>query len=468
MAERNKILHLSIKAAILVSISAALTACSGLNSEFDPLKQQNKLKLPVILEDTNADPGVAEFSLEAQEGRTEFAEGFPADTIGYNGSYLGPVIRFSNGEKVTINVKNSLGFPTTLHWHGLVVDGEMDGGPHQGIMPGESWSPSFTIDQPAATLWYHPHLMGSSADQVYFGLAGLIYVDDQVSENLNLPDDYGVNDIPLIVQDRSFSSEGNLDYRTSMMGVVPGDTILINGTLNPYLDVNRENVRLRILNASNSENFNFRLSDDRSFLQIASDGGFLEKPISQESLVLAPGERAEIIVDFTKAGRDNISLMNENAPILDFNISGKEIAASIPVSLSDAAAIPDGVNPRVRVFELQNMGTTGTINGRSFDMDRIDEEVPLNETEIWVIRNLGGMMQTSGHPFHVHGTQFQIISRDGNEPPLAERGWKDTVFVKTGEEVRIKVRFSKVGVFMYHCHILEHEDGGMMGQFRVQ
>ncbi len=110
MAERNKILHLSIKAAILVSISAALTACSGLNSEFDPLKQQNKLKLPVILEDTNADPGVAEFSLEAQEGRTEFAEGFPADTIGYNGSYLGPVIRFSSGEKVTINVKNSLRF----------------------------------------------------------------------------------------------------------------------------------------------------------------------------------------------------------------------------------------------------------------------------------------------------------------------------------------------------------------------
>ena len=468
MAERNKILHLSIKAAILVSISAALTACSGLNSEFDPLQQQNKLKLPVILEDTNADPGVAEFSLEAQEGRTEFAEGFPADTIGYNGSYLGPVIRFSNGEKVTINVKNSLSFPTTVHWHGLVVDGEMDGGPHQGIMPGESWSPSFTVDQPAATLWYHPHLMGSSADQVYFGLAGLIYIDDEVSEGLNLPDDYGVNDIPLIVQDRSFSSEGNLDYRTSMMGVVPGDTILINGTLNPYLDVNRENVRLRILNASNSENFNFRLSDDRSFLQIASDGGFLEKPISQESLVLAPGERAEIMVDFTKAGRDKISLMNGNAPILDFNISGKEIAASIPVSLSDAAAIPDGVNPKVRVFELQSMGTTGTINGRSFDMDRIDEEVPLNETEIWVIRNLGGMMQTSGHPFHVHGTQFQIISRDGNEPPLSERGWKDTVFVKTGEEVKIKVRFSKVGIFMYHCHILEHEDGGMMGQFRVQ
>jgi FtsP/CotA-like multicopper oxidase with cupredoxin domain len=254
-----------------------------------------------------------------------------------------------------------------------------------------------------------------------------------------------------------------------MMGVVPGDTILINGTLNPYLDVKRETVRFRILNASNSENFNFRLSDDRSFWQIASDGGFLPEPISQKSLILAPGERAEIIVDFTKSGRDKISLMNGNAPILDFNISGKEVAAAeIPDSLSDAAAVPDVVNPRVRVFELQSMGMTGTINGKSYDMDRIDEEVPQNETEIWVIRNLGGMMQTSGHPFHVHGTQFQIISRDGMDPPLEERGWKDTVFVKTGEEVKIKVRFSKEGVFMYHCHILEHEDGGMMGQFRVQ
>ncbi|HSN58101.1 MAG TPA: multicopper oxidase domain-containing protein, partial [Clostridiaceae bacterium] len=327
MAEMNIIRRLSIKAAILVSISVALTACSGLKTEFDP-QQENRLKLPVVLEDTNADPGAAEFSLEAKEGMTEFAEGFKADTIGYNGDYLGPVLRFSKGEKVTIHVKNSLSFPTTVHWHGLVVEGEMDGGPHQGIMPGESWSPSFTVDQPAATLWYHPHLMGSSADQVYFGLAGLIYVDDDVSEGLNLPDNYGINDIPLIVQDRSFKSDGNLDYRTSMMGVVPGESILINGTLNPYLDVKRENVRFRILNASNSENFNFRLSDDSSFWQIASDGGFLQEPVSQKSLTLAPGERAEIIVDFTKSGRDKISLMNGNAPILDFNISGKEVAAA--------------------------------------------------------------------------------------------------------------------------------------------
>jgi FtsP/CotA-like multicopper oxidase with cupredoxin domain len=125
------------------------------------------------------------------------------DTHGYNGSYLGPVLRIRRGEKVTIHVNNRLDFPTTLHWHGLVVDGEQDGGPHQGIQPGESWNPTFTVDQPAATLWYHPHLLGDTADQVYYGLSGLIYIEDEISDPLNLPQSYGQNDIPLIIQDRA-------------------------------------------------------------------------------------------------------------------------------------------------------------------------------------------------------------------------------------------------------------------------
>lgn len=429
----------------------------------------NELKMPPILEDTNPDPEIADFTISADEGSTEFVEGLPADTIGYNGSYLGPVIRVNRGERVNINVQNKLGFPTTVHWHGLVVEGEMDGGPHQGILPEESWKPSFTVDQPAATLWYHPHLMGSSADQVYFGLAGLIYIDDEVSRSLDLPDEYGKNDIPLIVQDRNFKSDGNFDYRTSMMGVTPGDKILVNGTVNPYLDVDREQVRLRILNASNSENFNFRLSDSSEFKQIASDGGFLKEPIERRSVRLSPGERAEIVVDFSKTERNTVSLISGNKTFIDFNVSEtRGDSFGIPDSLGDVEDIAVGDNPNVRVFELQSMGATGTINGKSFDMDRIDEEVNIGETEIWVVRNLGGMMQTEGHPFHVHGTQFQVVSRDGKEPPSWERGFKDTVFVRSGEEVRLKVRFSKTGVFMYHCHILEHEDGGMMGQFSVQ
>ncbi|NMC27719.1 MAG: multicopper oxidase domain-containing protein, partial [Syntrophomonadaceae bacterium] len=142
------------------------------------------LKLPVQLEDTNPDPDVADYVLTAQAGQTYFIDGLPAATLGYNGNYLGPMLRLRNGEQVNIRVENDLAFATTVHWHGLAVDGDQDGGPQQGILPGQSWSPSFIVDQPAATLWYHPHLMGNTADQVYYGLTGLIYIDDEISDGL--------------------------------------------------------------------------------------------------------------------------------------------------------------------------------------------------------------------------------------------------------------------------------------------
>lgn len=431
-------------------------------------RKENMLKIPVLLQDQNPDPHVAEFVLDVQSGQANFLGGQLTETLGYNGSYLGPVIRIRKGEQVSIRVNNNLSFPTTIHWHGLVVDGEHDGGPHQGIHPSESWNPTFTVDQDAATLWYHPHLMGDTANQVYYGLAGLIYVDDDNSEQLNLPKEYGVNDIPLIVQDRSFNRDGSFAYRTTMMGVVAGDTILINGTIRPFLNVTKGNIRFRILNASNSQNFEFRLSDRSSFQQIASDGGFLEAPLTRQSIVLAPGERAEAIVDFSEIMGDTVSLMLGNRPIMTINITDtKSDTTEIPKSLTTITPIPTDTNTKTRVFELQSMGLSGTINGKFFDMNRIDEEVNLNESEIWIIRNRGGMMHSDGHPFHVHGTQFQVLSRNGQLPPPEERGFKDTVFVNVGEEVRIIVRFSHPGIFMYHCHILEHEDNGMMGQFRV-
>jgi FtsP/CotA-like multicopper oxidase with cupredoxin domain len=203
-------------------------------------------------------------------------------------------------------------------------------------------------------------------------------------------------------------------------------------------------------------------------MMIASDGGFLSRPISKKALFLAPGERAEIIIDFGKVNKKSITLSSDNKKILEFKIAEKlEKSPDINKELVVISELPIGINPVKRVFELESMGINGTINGKYYDMNRIDEEVKRNETEIWVVRNLGGMMQTGGHPFHVHGTQFQIVSRDGKAPPPEERGFKDTVFVDVGEEVILRVVFKYPGIFMYHCHILEHEDNGMMGQFRV-
>ncbi len=430
----------------------------------------NAMIIPEILEDQSADPDTASFELFVQQGEMEFFPGRTTETLGYNGNYLGPIIPVRRGQEVNVSVHNQLGEPTTVHWHGMDISGEADGGPHQPIMPGEVWEPNFTIDQPAATLWYHPHLHGTTGPQVYSGLAGLIYIEDDVSDRLNLPKDYGINDIPLILQDRNFNSDGSFSYQLDRMGLVPGDTMLINGTVDPYVEVNAEKVRLRILNGSNFENFNLQLSDGSSFYQIASDGGFLESPVARDSLFITPGERMEVIVDFSTATTDTeIALMAGEHPVLQFYVLDSEGAnTEIPESLAVIPEISAGDDSPTRVFELQSMGLRGTINGKSFNMNRIDEEVNQNETEIWIIRNSRSMMHSSGHPFHVHGTQFQVISRNGNPPPPEERGFKDTIHVDPGEEVIIVVRFNHTGLYMYHCHMLEHEDYGMMGQFMVQ
>lgn len=471
MKKINKIYIIPVLFVLAVLLVFGIVLLFNLFIEFSGFgwKSQDMLQMPEFLEDMNNDPDITEYQLNVQEGQTEFIDGKLTDTIGYNGSYLGPILRFTKGQQTNIIVNNELNNPTTLHWHGLMVDGEQDGGPMQGIMPKESWQPSFIVDQPAATLWYHPHFIGSTADQVYYGLAGLIYIEDEISKELNLPELYGINDIPLIIQDRNFNQDGSFDYRTSMMGVVPGEEILINGTIRPYVNINHEKVRFRILNASNSQNLNLVLSDNTSFLMIASDGGFLSKPILKEHLFLAPGERGEIIIDFSRVRKDSVFLFDGNTKILEFKIMEKlEKSSDINDNLAVISELPMDVSPVSRVFELESMGINGTINGKYYDMNRIDEEVGINETEIWIIRNLGGMMQRGGHPFHVHGTQFQIISRNGEAPPLEERGFKDTVFVDVGEEVKLRVVFRHPGIFMYHCHILEHEDNGMMGQFRVQ
>lgn len=436
-----------------------------------PTVDGNRLRLPELLEDLNPDPMAAEYVLRADEGEMTFFAGKTTKTFGYNGNYLGPLIRMRNGESVSIRVDNMLEDVTTIHWHGLEVNGDQDGGPHQGIAPGDSWKPTFTVAQPAATLWYHPHLKGTTADQVYMGLAGLIYIEDEVSDGLNLPKDYGVNDFPVIVQDRNFSPDGNFHHQTNMMGVVPGDTLLVNGTIEPFVEVNRGKVRLRLVDASNSENYSFTMSDGSSFLQVASDGGFLEAPVTRSRVFLAPGERAEVIVDFSQTEADTVSLMIGRFRVVEFRLSDRgPDTTEVPERLATLPEVDETVATEERRFEMEGMGISGTINGKYFHMNRIDEEVTLGNTEIWTVTTVGGgmMMQQGGHPFHIHGTQFRILTRNGKTPPPEERGFKDTVFVDIGEEVRLLVSFNHEGLFMFHCHILEHEDFGMMGQFVVR
>ena len=365
----------------------------------------------------------------------------------------------------------------------------MDGGPHQRIEPNSTWTPEFPIDQPAATLWYHPHLMNTTGVQVYKGLAGLFYIDDEYSEALEIPKDYGDNDNPIIVQDKRFTEEGQIPYTLTMqdqMDGFMGNTILINGVISPELAVKNEVIRLRILNGSNARSYAFNFDNGTEFYQIASDGGFLEESLPMTSLELAPAERAEILVDLSayEIG-DQLTFQDVDNNLLRLVVTGEsEQTVTIPKELVAIEKYKREDIVRSREFVMSGAGPMVAINGKQMDMNRIDEYLELGELEEWVVSNeMGGMggsrgmmgrrgmmggMHSSPHPFHVHGAQFQIIERNGDTPPANEHGWKDTVMVREGEEVRLLVKFNKEGLFMYHCHILEHEDAGMIGQFLVE
>ena len=447
------------------------------------------------------------FDLLMQNGSKEFIAGFLTSTSGYNGDYLGPTLLMRKGDQVVLNVTNQLGERTSTHWHGLHVPAAMDGGPHQMIESGETWTASFPVLNRAATYWYHPHLHPSPGQgaifeptgtgyQVYRGLAGMIIIEDGTSDTLALPRSYGRDDIPLILQDRRFHEDGSLmhfptDFNpTRDPALRKGGHFLVNGVEGPILEVGAQVVRLRILNASNARVYNLGFSDERTFYQVVSDGGFLPAPVPLSRLVLAPAERAEILLDLGTDEGGSLTLRSFNSengtmfvpPPLqdpwdtpDFDLLEIRIGSTtadavltLPEALATVTRIPefDAVNAESpRPFEL-NANPFG-INGKRMDMAIIDEQIRLGDTEIWEITN----PNSQAHPFHVHGDSFQILSRDGSPPPAHELGWKDVVLVRPFGTARIIKRFhdyaDPVNPYMFHCHILEHEDVGMMGQFVV-
>ncbi|RAI46183.1 multicopper oxidase family protein [Rhodoplanes roseus] len=465
------------------------------------------LKIPDLIDARKEGQSLA---LKVQTGTTAFFPGRDSRTFGYNGNYLGPVIRVHRGDDVEIAVTNALSEATTVHWHGLLIPGEMDGGPHQLIRPGTTWRPVVSVRQPAATLFYHSHVHDRTAEQVYSGLTGVLIVTEDSEKALGLPSEYGVDDLPLVLQDRQFE-DGRLVVPQGMMSLMMGrrgDTLLVNGTPNPVARVPRRLARLRFVNGSNARIFNLAFSDDRAFHWIASEGGLLERPVELRSLTLAPGERAEILADFSdgrpvalETGADlNMPMMmgmqrrlrsffsdllgRSREHILRFEPQGgaSGTKAAVPERLAEHERVDAAQAVRRRRFVL-NMGMGGMmggrggmmggdrgsgmamhgINSRAFDMKRIDEQVRLGDIEIWEAS--GEMM---AHPLHIHGVHFEVLSRDGGKPTVRDQGLRDTVLVK--EPVELLARFTQAATkapFMYHCHILEHEDNGMMGQFTV-
>lgn len=433
------------------------------------------------LADSRIEDGRRVFDLEATEGTTDFGVG-DARTWGFNGAYLGPTLRAERGEQVQVNVTNGLQETTTVHWHGHHLPAAMDGGPHQEIAPGETWSPHWEIDQPAATTWYHPHPHGQTAEHVYRGLAGMFILDDPETRALGLPSEYGVDDVPLIVQDKSFDDAGRLDDTEpafSQVGFL-GDTVVTNGTIGAYHEVTTEQVRLRILNGSNARIYNFALHDDRDFALIGTDGGLLPSPHRTNHVQLSPGERAEIVIPM----RPGEQAMLRSVPAdlaTDFwaqRVSGGDDTFDVlqlraADTLATSPALPDQL-AQAPDLDPDDAATTRTfrlgassINGKNMDMSRIDEVVEVDTTEIWEITNPGNLP----HNLHVHDVQFTVLDIDGRPPGPELAGWKDTVYTAPDSTTRIALRFTDHTdpdlPYMFHCHLLRHEDRGMMGQFVV-
>ncbi|MET8865625.1 multicopper oxidase domain-containing protein [Nonomuraea sp. NPDC004580] len=432
----------------------------------DPAGFRTEVRVPPLLKPSRGEDGTLTFALTMRRGRSELLPGGPVETWGFNGPYLGPTIRAARGDNVRMKVTNRLAEASTVHWHGMRLPAEMDGGPHQQVEPGATWTPHWTVDQPATTSWYHPHPHGATARHVYRGLAGMFIVDDGPS---GLPSRYGVDDIPLILQDKVLDPAP--DPLKGTFGIL-GDHMLVNGTYRGVVNVRTERVRFRVLNGSNARMYHLTFGDNRAFHVVGGDAGLLAAPVEVDRVSLTPGERVELVVAFTAgeqvmlrtaSGSDDI---DEGDHDLVKIVTAPSLSASppLPARLPGAPA-PIVVPPQATVRRFRLNGHDA-INGKEMDMSRIDEVVPAGAVEIWEIENT-----VYAHNFHIHEVAFQVLDVDGTKPAPWTAGHKDTVYVPPKSTVRLAVQFGDFTdpktPYMYHCHILRHEDSGMMGQFVI-
>jgi len=441
---------------------------------------------------------------------SKLIKGDPNKLIEIPGSYLGPIIKANTGDKVRIRCSSRIPDETIVHWHGLHVPAEMDGHPRYAIRKGQTYLYEFQVKNRAGTYWYHPHPHGRTGHQVYGGLAGLFIVSDSEERASGLP--AGEYDVPIVIQDRFFDNHNQLIYnagnRMELMNGVVGDRILINGKPDFVLPVSTRSYRLRLLNGSNSRIYKLAWQDGSPLIVIGTDGGLLEKPVQRQYLFLGPGERIELYADFSghsvdqestlvslpfDAGTMGMGMMGRgmgfghNLPngagftVLKIKVMDRKKGTQpLPARLSKIDRLDPGnaINfSYPRRFYLTMGHMQWTINGRTFQMEEVadDEIVKLGSLEVWEFYNRGGGMGMMGmmqqpHPIHLHGKQFQVLERSGvGHNGYVDQGWKDTVLLMPGERIRILVPFEDYpGLFLYHCHNLEHEDMGMMRNYLVK
>ncbi|NES89110.1 MULTISPECIES: multicopper oxidase family protein [Okeania] len=471
---RRRFLNLSSSSAIAVLIAQ----CSNGNTQekFQTFSSEYKIN--------QSQDGLLEVNLIASINKINLGNK-QAYVLNYNGQIPGPRLEAKPGDTIRINFTNKLPQPTNIHYHGLhiPITGNADN-VFLKIAPGDRLTYQFQIPQnhPAGLFWYHPHFHGLTAEQLFGGLAGLFIVRGELDE---IPEVKAAEEKFLVLQDFALDRRGNLlpSQELSIMTGREGDLITVNGQSSPNLTIPSQGLlRLRILNASTSRFYRLSL-EEHPFYLIATDGGALTEPIEMSELLLTPGERADILIQANREPgkyrllnlpykRVGMGMMGRNAPenqpqvLATVSYDTKVAVVPLPTKLIPVEALPKA--QKVRHFQMNHgmipsQGMAFVFNGQPYQLERIDTQVQLNTVEDWELINTGIM----DHPFHVHGNAFQVVSRNGKpEPYLA---WKDVVLVRPGEKVLIRIPFRDFpGKTVYHCHILDHEDLGMMGNLEIQ
>lgn len=433
-------------------------------------------------------------SFEAKQTEVEILKGKKTNVYGYYDGMLGKTFIVNKGDDINLQFTNSLPQATNIHWHGLIIPPIMDGFPSLVTQPGGKFQYQFKINQRSGTYWYHPHPDGLTAEQVIQGLAGFFIVRDDEEAALKLPN--GDSEIAFVIQDRRFKNSGDFDYAPTITDVMTGffgDHIIVNGAYNPYKAVKAGWNRLRIINGSNARVYNLAFSNKQDFVVIGSDAGLLATPETVNSILLSPGERIDMLVNFTNEVNKEIFLQSElfegggvqgkgAFKIMKFTTGDKlNEVFTLPTALSAIVKINPSLVTKTRIFNISNASMNGdmkmdmgnmkmgmhTINGISYNAAVISETVNAGATEIWEFDNGKGH---EIHPMHFHGNHFQVLERIGGRGKIiaTEKGWKDTVLVMPGEKVRVITTFTQFkGKYVLHCHNLEHEDSGMMLNFEI-
>ena len=453
-----------------------------LSEQMIPFTQ--KLKIPAEVNFSQ----LRKTAFSAQKSQVNIFPDAKTEVLTFQGELPNPTIRIKKGEVFELDFTNNLPDPTIIHWHGLIVPEEMDGHPKDAIASGVTKQYLYRVEQSAGTFWYHTHPHGRTGEEIYRGLAGFYIIEDEEEKQLNLPK--GEFELPLMIQDKRFDEKRQLRYKDPKVpqdnnGLL-GDTILVNATPFPFHEVKSGKYRLRILNASSVRTYQLTFDGIGEFALIGTDAGLLEAPVKVKSVVLSVAERVDIIVDFKdKKVGDKVTLktlgfkegsnltLHPDYPAFDAQMDIMQF--HVTEEIEDTQVLPEKLIPisrmqasnavKTRRITMEIIaGGIWTLDQKPYEMHRVDQKVKLGTTEIWEIKNSVHM----AHPFHMHGVRFQVLDRDGKIAFPTDKGWKDTVIVMPFETVRIIVHFTMPGLFVYHCHILEHEDQAMMANLLVE